>query len=156
MWNVGSALDRLPSLPCTANGRLPISGSYKSTCKYYIGLSCMQGSKSRVAWPIRLQHDYVTIAQFIRWDVNPIVEIWHNTRYIGIVGRQIRTHRCYICSGKPPRYDKPSLKMEWTVKDVSATSARRRQVTPNYSVSLEGSTSVCPLFKDQERVHSEV
>ena len=59
------------------------------------------------------------------------------------------------CSGKPPRYDKPSLKVRWTVKDVSATSARRRQVTPNYSVSLEDSTSVCPLFKDQERVHSE-
>ena len=55
------------------------------------------------------------------------------------------------CSGKSPRYDKPSLKLRWTVKDVSATSARRRQVTPNYSVSLESSASICPLFKDQER-----
>ena len=58
------------------------------------------------------------------------------------------------CSGKALRYDKPSLKIGWTVKDVSATSARQRQVTPNYSVSLEGSASVCPLCKDQERVQT--
>ena len=37
---------------------------------------------------------------------------------------------------------------------MSATSARQRQVTPNYSVSLEGSASVCPLCKDQERVQT--
>ena len=58
--------------------------------------------------------------------------------------------RLLHCSGKSPRYDKPSLKIRWTVKDVSATSAGWRQVTPNYSVSLEGSTGVCPLYKDQE------
>ena len=65
------------------------------------------------------------------------------------------TVRCGCCSSKSPRYDKPSLKVKRTVKDVSATSAGQRQVTPNYSVSLEGSTSVCLLFKDQERVRSE-
>ena len=43
-----------------------------------------------------------------------------------------------VCSGKPPCYDKPSLKVKWTVKDVSATSARQRQVTPNYSVLTGG------------------
>ena len=67
--------------------------------EHWRGQHCMQGNNSRAAQPIPLQHDYMTIAQFIRWDVNPIVEIWHNTRYIGIVGRQIRTHRCYIVPG---------------------------------------------------------
>ena len=62
-------MDGLPRLPCTANVRILISRNYISTCKYYIDLSCTQGSNSRAAQPMPSQHYYMTIAQFIRWDV---------------------------------------------------------------------------------------